>query len=152
MLKDSIIIDRTANEVFDWLMNFVENYQSWHPDHIFAKWLKGKDFEIGSILYTEERIGNTLEKLKFKTTKLIPNRLIEYKLMFPESMICSGGSFQIEPKNGSVVFTATLSFRFEFILKRLFILKVQDIMIHMKEEGENLKNILEENKNVLNKK
>ena len=152
MLKESIVIDKAPNEIFEWLLHFVENYRSWHPEHILAKWIKGQNFEAGSILYAEEYIGKDKEKLKFKTTKLIPNQLIEYKLLFPQSMLCSGGSFRLEPKNGSAVFTATLSFRFEIILSRLFASKVQEIKKHMKEEGENLKKILESNKNVLNNK
>lgn len=152
MLKDSIVINKAPNEIFEWLLDFVENYRSWHPDHIGAKWIKSQNFEVGSILYTEEYIGKDKERLKFKTTKLIPNQLIEYKLLFPHSMFCSGGSFELKPKNGSTIFTATLSFRCKNILSRLFSSKVQEIKKHMKEEGENLKKILvSNNNNILNR-
>ena len=152
MLKESIVINRAPEEIFEWLSHFAENYRSWHPDHITAQWIKGKNFETGSVLYTEEYIGKSIEKLRFKTTKLLPNQLIEYKLLFPESLICSGGSFRIEPQNGSSIFTATLSFRFEIILSKIFTSKLREIRNHMKEEGENLKKILEVNTDVLNKR
>ena len=36
--------------------------------------------------------------MKFLGTKVDPNRRIEYKLLFPISIICPKGSFVIEPK------------------------------------------------------
>ena len=71
------------------------------------------------------------------------NRKIEYKLLFPTSIICPKGSFIIEPKEGSSIFTATLSFRFGWLFQKFAKSRVEAITKHMKEEGENLKKILE---------
>jgi len=108
-----------------------------------AKWKKGKGFEPGSVLYAEEYLGEKIEKLTFKLIKNIPDSLIEYKVLFPESIICSGGSFLIEPHGKGSRFTATLIFRFGFILSKLFSKRVSALKKHMKEEGENLKKLLE---------
>lgn len=144
VLKDSIKIEKPPEIVYEWLNHFVENYKSWHiKDHILAKWIKGKNFEEGSILYFKECIGGKLEKMNAKTIKNVKNRMIEYRFLFPTSMICSGGSFNFEPSNSGSVFTAKLYFRFGKVLSMIYPSGLNAIKIHMKEEGENLKNLLE---------
>lgn len=142
-LKDSVIINRPPEAVFEWFTHFTENYRAWHKDHVLARWVKGKNFEKGSVLYAEEYLGGRLEKLSFEITNCVPNELIEYKVLFPESIICSGGSFSIEPYNAGSVFTATLSFRFGGLLSKVARKRVEGIRVHMREEGENLKVLLE---------
>jgi hypothetical protein len=144
ILKDSIMIEKSSEEVFEWFNNFVENYKSWHQkDHVLAKWVKENNFNPDSILYAEEYLGTRLEKLRFKVTRKVPNKLIEYKLLFPESLICTGGGFSFEPREQGCVFTATLSFRFGSILSKLMPSRLYALKKHMKEEGENLKKLLE---------
>ena len=145
-LRDSITINQPPEVIYEWFKNnFVKDYKKWHPkDHILAKWLKGKGFEPGSVLYAEEYLGDEIEKLTFKLTKNIPDSLIEYKVLFPESIICSGGSFLFEPQAKGSTFTATLTFRFGFILSKFFAKRVNTLKRHMKEEGENLKKMLEQ--------
>lgn len=142
-LEDSIKIKRPPEDIFDWFARFVENYRSWHPDHVMAKWIKGSAFREGSILYAEEYLGGKLEKLSFKITKYIPNELIEYKVLFPQSIICSGASFRVKSYEMGSIFTATLSFRFGYILSKLMPSRLNTLKNHMKEEGENLKKIVE---------
>lgn len=142
-LKDSIEINKPPEVLFEWFSHFVENYRSWHPDHVMAQWRKGENFREGSLLYAEEYLGGKLEKLRFKITRYVPNEVIEYKVQFPESIICSGGSFVIKPQNKGSIFTATLSFRFGSVLSKLYSSRVTDLKKHMKEEGENLKKLLE---------
>ncbi|MFX0151206.1 MAG: hypothetical protein ACFFAJ_10525 [Candidatus Hodarchaeota archaeon] len=84
-----------------------------------------------------------LHEIKFLTTKKESNRIIEYKLLFPVSIICPKGSFIIEPKDGSSIFTTTLSFRFSWLIQKFARRRIEAIAIHMKEEGENLRKILE---------
>lgn len=143
LLKDSVKINRPPEVVFEWFNHFVENYNSWHQDHVLAKWVKGKNFEKGSILYAEEYLCGKLEKISFKTTDYIQNELIEYKPLFPESIICSGGSFITKPYDGKSIFTATLSFRFGWLFSKIAKSRLEAINTHMKEEGINLKRILE---------
>ena len=142
-LKDSVVINRPREVVFEWFAHFAEKYRAWHKDHVLAKWVKGKNFEKGSVLYAEEYLGGKLEKLSFEITNCVRNELIEYKMLFPESIIFSGGSFSIKPSNGGSVFTATLSFRFGGLLSKVAGKRVEDIRVHMREEGENLKVLLE---------
>ena len=145
-LKDSIRINKSPKEIFYWLDYFTDKYRLWHPDHVMAKWIKGNKFSKGSILYSEEYLGKELEKLKFKITRVVKNKLVEYRLLFPESIICSGGSFSVKPYKKGSIFTTTLSFRMGYLLSKLFPFKLKAIKKHMKEEGENLKKILEKGK------
>ena len=108
-----------------------------------AAWLEGNDFEKGSVLYAEEYTGDKLEKLSFKVPDRIQNELMAYTVLFPESIICLGGTFSIRPSNSGSIFTATLFFRFGWLLSKIAKNKIQAIEIHMKEEGENLKKMLE---------
>ena len=80
--------------------------------------------------------------MKFIISKIEKNKRIEYKLLFPMSIICPKGSFIIESKGDSSIFTATLSFRFGWFLSKLAKNRVEAIRTHMKEEGENLKRLL----------
>ncbi len=146
-LQDSIRINRPPVIIFKWFNHFVENYKSWHPDHVNAKWVKGKKFEKGSILYAEEYFGGRLEKLSFKITNCIENELIEYKLSFPESIICSGGSFAIQPSGNESIFTATLTFPLGRLFLKIAKQRAEALRTHMKEEGENLKSLLENGEN-----
>jgi len=144
ILKDSIEIDRLPEIVFEWFNHFVENYKSWHEkDHILAKWIRGRNFEEGSVLYSEEYLGGILEKMNAKVTKNVKNRLIEYRFLFPTSIICSGGSFNFEPSNGGSVFTAKLYFRFGNFLSKIYPSRLNALRKHMREESENLKKLLE---------
>jgi len=99
-------------------------------------------------LYAEECFEGKLYKLKFLVTKVIPNRTIEY---IPVSRFmrryAPKNTFSMEPKSDSCVFTATVHLRLP-LLPRLLAKKsvergLSGIRKHMKEEGENLKKILE---------
>lgn len=143
-LKDSIEIKTTPEKIFDFFVHFEENYLAWHPDHVKCRWLEEEPFEEGSILYYEEYIHGKLHKIKSKITKIEENKRIEFKNLFPMSILSPKGSFIIEPKGDSCIFTATLSFRFGWLFSKLAKNRVEAVKKHMKEEGENLKRLLEE--------
>lgn len=145
-LKDSIGIKGSPEEIFNGLVKVFsskENFKAWHEDHIQCQWIRGEPFEVGSILYVEEYLHNKLHKLKFIGTRLEPNKIIEYKLQFPASIICTGGTFAIEPNGEKCIFVATLSFRMGWLFSALAKSRVDAIKKHMKEEGENLKKTIE---------
>ncbi len=145
-LKDSIGIRAEPAKVFEWFLDIEQNYKAWHPDHVSWRWLKGKPFEGGSVACVEENIHGKLHKLKFLATNVEPNRRIEYKALFPTSIIMPNGSFAIEPRGDGCIFTATLSFRFGWLLRRLAKGEVESIKTHMAAEGENLKRLVERSK------
>jgi hypothetical protein len=151
ILKDSVEVEATPEEVFNWLAQRLrdkESYQAWHADHVDIRWIKGEPLKEGSVVYAEEYLHGALHKLKFRITKVVPNRLIEYRILFPMSLLAPANSFVIEPKGeGRCLFTAQGSLRFpRWLFDRMHPKhkgKIEATEQHMQEEGENLKRALE---------
>ena len=144
---ERITINCTPDKVYDTLLFFFrnsENYKLWHNDHISCYWKKGKDFSPGSILIAEEYLHGTPHRLGFRIINCNPNSILEYKMLFPFSIICSGGLFKIISKGKETELIAQLSFRFGFLLKVLFKKAIESLCNHMKEEGVSIKAIIEE--------
>jgi hypothetical protein len=146
-LTDSIGVEAAPEKVFEWLSQRFkdkESYQAWHPDHVDVRWIKGEPLQKGSIVYAEEYLHRQLHKLKFVITKIVLNKEVEYRLLFPWSVFASGGTFLIEPKGKrSCVFTAKVGFRGGSLFQKLAKSRIEATKRHMKEEGGNLKNALE---------
>ena len=156
-LTDSVEIRTTPEKVFDFLIHLVDDksYRIWHPeDHIAFRWLKGKPWEEGSEVYAEEYVHGKVHKLKFIVTKVVPGKEIEYvpssrllRRFFPKN------TFSIEPKEGSCIFSASGTYRVGWIVRTFAKNKLDHglsgVKKHMKEEGENLKRILESEGNSL---
>ena len=153
VLRDSIEVKTKAEKIFKFLTSIVDDdsYRAWHKeDHVSLRWLKGKPWTEGSVVYAEEYIHGKLHKLKFKITKIVPNKRIEYsptsrfiRKFFPKN------EFVIEQKGESCLFTAAGTYRVGKIGKIFFGKAIEkalsSVKEHMKEEGENLKSMLESN-------
>ena len=144
ILKDSIEINAPVEKVWEFFDHLDVNYKSWHEDsHVTCRWLKGKPHEEGSIAYFEEILDGILCKIKAITTKVEKYRLVETKSPFPVSLIHTKGVYLFESKGTSSVFTAINHFRIPFLFNKKLLSLVAATENHMKEEGENLKRILE---------
>ncbi len=142
VLKHSIEIGASPEKIFSWLMDLERNYRKWHPDHI--KWANEEgSISEGKTAVYEEYIHGKPHRIRARITKLEKNRMIGFRNLFPMSLICPKGSFMIEPKGRHSIFTATLSFRAGWLLSRLMKSRLEAIKSHMREEGENLKRVLE---------
>ena len=153
VLRDSIEIETTPEKIWEFFTNLEENYKAWHPeDHVVFKWTKGKPMEKGSKWYAEEIIMGDLKKGKGTIGEVVLNRKIVFRYHFPVSIVAPGFEWQIEPKGSNSVFCAISYIRAERIMRRLVkFSEYKDIDTlmdvgkkHVKEEGENLKKILEE--------
>ncbi|MFC1920563.1 SRPBCC family protein [Chloroflexota bacterium] len=151
-LEDSIEVKAPPAKVFEFLVRCMkdkEAYKSWHPEHVDIYWIKGQPVEEGSIFCAEEYLDGNLHKLKFRISKIEPGRIIEYRPLFPLSIISTGNIFNIEPKGKeSCIFSAKGHIRFPlWLFKKMHKAhpgKLEASIKHMKEEGENLKKALEE--------
>ena len=152
ILEDSIEVNSTPEKVFDWLtqrMTDKKSYQEWHPEHVDLEWIEGEPVTEGSILSIEEYLNGNLQKLKYRITKIKRPNLIEYKPLFPLSLIATGNRFIIEGTGkNSCTFKAWGKIRFP---KWLFLNmhkahpgKLAASEKHMREEGENLKRAVEQ--------
>lgn len=150
-LEDSIEIKTTPERIFNFLTNLVddESYRTWHPtDHVALSWIKGKPWKEGSIVCAQEYIHGKMHKLKFRITKIIPNKIIEYapcfwlyRIYFPKN------TFEMVREGEICTFTAKGHLRVGRLVKKFARNKlefgIRSIKQHMKEEGKNLKKILE---------
>jgi uncharacterized protein YndB with AHSA1/START domain len=151
VLEHSIEIKAAPEKVFEFLSDLVDDksYRAWHSDdHVALRWLEGPPWQEGSVVHAEEYIGGELHKLTFIVTRVVPNREIEY---VPASRFhrryAPKFTFSVEPRDAGCVFTATVHARIPLLLRFLSKKRVErglsSARKHMKEEGENLKRILE---------
>ena len=151
VLQDSIEIKARADKVFQFLTSIVDDnsYRAWHKeDHVSFQWLSGNPWTEGSILYAEEYIHGKLHKFKFEILKVVQNERIEYaptsrfvRKFYPKN------EFIIDHKGESCQFIASGTYRVGKIGKIFFGKAIEkglsSVRKHMREEGENLKSILE---------
>ncbi len=142
-LTDSIRIDSPPQPVWEWLSALSEHYTEWHPDHVSAEWELGEPNQVGSILRAVEELGGTREIIRFEITSVEPPRGFEYRIRGPISVLLPGGAFAVVSDDGGSRFTATILCRFARLTERLFKSRTAALKRHMKEEGENLKRIIE---------
>ena len=149
IITDSIKTEAPPEEAFNFLRGLKDDdsYKAWHPDHVVLRWIKGEPFEEGSMVYFEEYLHGKLHKAKFICTKVVPNRLIEYRPPFPLSIFFPRNQFIIEPTDdGGCTFAATVEIRMGPLSRKLSRKQIEGVKRHMKEEGENLKTALEKGK------
>lgn len=146
-LRDTIGIHTTPGQLFAWLGRMPEEYESWHPDHVACRVLHGSVLEVGSVIECQEYLHGKLHSLRFRMTKVIPDRRVEFVI---ERM--GRGAFEAQANGDTVTFVAELDIgsdapivgRFvDFIISRLFNQRIESMRQHMAEEGRNLKTILE---------
>jgi len=142
-LRDSIEIKASPECVYGWLTSLDEHYGEWHPDHVKCVY-EGGEVAEGEVFRFEEYIHGDLHKIRGRITRLDENATIDYRCIFPTSIICPKGSFRIEKRGDSSIFTATLCFRFARLFTILARDRVEAIRRHMREESENLKRLLED--------
>ena len=125
---------------FEWFSDLPSNYREWHHEHVVAKWLNKVEEGVGTVFYAEQKLDGDRGGYTFTVTEYIPGRLIVYKPDFPRSLNLTRGSFIVEPFGDGCIFTATLRFRFGFLVSDTLRAEVEQ---HIAEEGQNLKRILE---------
>ena len=146
VLEDSIEIKATPEEIFDFFTHMEENYKAWHPDHINFQWVTGPPLKEGTIGYFEETLHGELHKSHVVYTKIVPNREIEFsitnpiwRLFYPKS------TFTIEPQKDRCIFIARSYLRPGWLYTKVARKALDAVILHAKEEGENLKRLLEKN-------
>ncbi|MCW4032845.1 MAG: hypothetical protein NWF08_05580 [Candidatus Bathyarchaeota archaeon] len=146
-IKDSIEIKTTPEKIFNFFFHIEENYRAWHPqDHVKFSWIKGKPMEEGSVGFFEEYLHGKIHKMSAKYTRILPNKEVEFKVTNPIWRIFyPKGLMTIEQKGDHCIFTAINYFRLGPLSSKSKFLKnrFKAVKKHMKEEGENLKKILE---------
>ena len=149
VLSDSIEIKTTPKKIWEFFTNLEDNYKVWHPqDHILFEWTKGKPMESGSKWHGEEVVREKVFKLNGTIGEVIQNRKIMFKYSFPLSLVAPRFEWLIEPKGLNSVFTTKSYIRagnfFIKLSRKEMETKIEMHKKHCREEGENLKKILEQ--------
>ena len=143
-LRDSIRIRTTPARVFRFFETMDRHYLDWHPDHRLFRWEEGKGVEPGVVFYFEVVIGGKLMKKRVHFTRVEPDRHLEFtftnRLL---ALILPRISFHVEPEGDGVRFDAEIQIRTGPIGAWLNRREFDAVRKHMREEGENLKRILE---------
>ena len=141
--QDSVEIETTPEKVWEFWADMDKNYKTWHPqDHILFRWTKGKPMEEGSTIYAEEVVGGKLLKGKVTCVEVVPDRKFSLKLPFPKSIFVKY-EYLIEPKGENTVFTALAHLRYPCFAEKSIQAGIEAGEKHVREEGENMKKILE---------
>jgi hypothetical protein len=149
ILKDSVEIEASVEKIWQFFDNIESNYIAWHPEaHVSCKWLKGKPHEEGSIAYFEEILDGKLRKIKVLFTKVKKFKRVESKSLFPLSIFHPKGIYIFESENNNKSrFTAINYMRVPRIFNKRLLSLINATEKHMKEEGINLKRIIEHDEN-----
>ena len=146
-LRDSIEIETTPKQLFAWLERMPQEYESWHPDHVSCRVLQGSMLEVGSEIEAEEYLHGKLHSMRFRMTKVIPERRLEFDI---EGM--GRGAFEAQVAGEGLNFVAELDIGsdapllgrlVDIVFHTFFGRRIEEMRRHMAEEGQNLKAILE---------
>lgn len=148
-MSHSIDIDASPEEVFAFFVNIEENYTKWHPNHNEFRWIKGRPMEVGSVAFADQMGRGKSQKLNTRIDRVEPNRRIEFSWTNPfAKFFLPRNAWLFEPINGGCRFTAESDVRLGWISSRMAHVKegIEEGRKHLKEEGENLKRLVEEAK------
>ena len=134
-------------------LNRDQKFKKWHPkDHIRIVQFKGSLERVGAIAYYEEYLGKHHTRFVIKVAKVRKYRYIEFKPLFPISLLQFGkGYFKIDKTQGGCRFTIFLEYGYKrdlvgpfakWLVESCFV-KESDIRKHTKEELIILKEFLE---------
>lgn len=145
-LRDSIQINVAPDRVWAWLDELPAHYRAWHPAHVTCRFERGDRLKAGAVLFVEERLHQRLHRLRLRATEVIPERLLRYRSLGYE------GALVLEPATGGTRFSAELAFGVrtpvigglvDVVLRPFLAHVLPELQVHMREEGESLKRILE---------
>jgi hypothetical protein len=144
LLRHSISIRTTPAAIFDFFDSMETNYLRWHPDHRLFRWEQGRGLTPGVVFYFEEVIGGKLLRKRVEFTRVRTDRCLEFtftnRLL---RLILPSIRFQMEPEGENVRLTQEIRIRTGPVGAWLNRREFAAVRQHMKEEGENLKRLLE---------
>ena len=147
VLRDSTKIHTTPKELFGWLGRMPQEYRSWHPEHVSCRVLHGSMLLVGSEIECEEYLHGKLHTLRFRISKVIPDRRVEFDVIG-----LGRGAFEAQANGDALNFVAELDVGSEapiigqlvdLIFSLFFKQRIESMRQHMAEEGQNLKRLLE---------
>lgn len=144
ILEDRTEIAAQPRQVFAFFRHMEANYRRWHPDHIAFRWIHGRGLEAGVEFAFEEIIGGKRMKRRLRFVEVVTDRTLAFeptsrfvRLFMPRL------SFEIEPTEGGCILVARIRIRTGPVGAWLNRREFSAVRRHMRQEGENLKMIVE---------
>lgn len=144
ILEQRTWIDTDPSAVFRFFESMAEHYEDWHPDHIRFRWGQGGELKEGGEAYFEERIGGELQEKTVVFTAIEPDRYLEFRPTDWTRLLLPSISFSIDPDDGGCTVVQRIKVRTGPIGRFLNRREFEAVRTHMREEGEHLKRLLED--------
>lgn len=143
ILEERTHVDARPEAVFQFFEDMEQWYEHWHPDHRTFRWLSDEGLQPDAEAYFEERIAGKGQRKTVRFTAVEPDRYIEFRptgwltrLLLPHI------SFTIEPDSNGCQVIQRLRVRTGPIGARLNRREFDAVRTHMREEGENLQQLV----------
>lgn len=144
ILAERIAIRTSPDAVFHFFAEMERNYLRWHPDHVLFRWDGEPGLREGAEFYFEEWIGGELLKKRVRFTRIEPGHIIEFApVSFFFRLFLPRMTFLIARNNGTCHLTQEIQVRIGPIAAALNKRRFDAVRRHMREEGENMKRLLE---------
>lgn len=152
-IQEETFINSSSSSIFNFLVHLDLYYKIWHPkDHVFCKVIFGSLDKNECIFHFLEILGGFPLYLIVKVYELKKDKYMAYRPIFPFSLLKIGrGYFRIENissnKSRLIAFVEYGYGNSKWIDNAInYFVKTEVVKKHIKEEGENIKNFLEEEK------
>ncbi|MDZ5812740.1 SRPBCC family protein [Halorubrum sp. AD140] len=144
ILEATTEVEAPPEAVYRFFEEMEEHYERWHPDHVSFRWTEGDGLRRGAEACFEEQIAGKLRRQTVRFVEVTPDRYLEFK---PTSrlvaLLMPHVSFAIDARADGCVVTQRIKVRTGPIGARLNAREFDAVRTHMREEGENLKRLLE---------
>ena len=144
VLHDAVTIRTTPERIFEFFREMERNYPAWHPEHVRFRWVAGRGLREGVVFSFEEHIAGKLLRKRVRFTRVEPGRHLEFaptnpvfRLFLPRLL------FHVEPEGDGCRLTAEIHVRMGPLAAWLHRRELAAVRRHMREEGENMKRLLE---------
>lgn len=146
-LRDEVVVDAPPADVFEFFRSMdEERYLAWHREHLAFHYVEGDRIEEGARAFFEEDVGDEHFASTVTYTEVRPAEYIEFRdedwltrLFNPKN------TFAFEPVDRGTRVVAEIHLRIG-PLERLSSQvhhELEELRRHMREEGENLKRLVE---------
>lgn len=149
LITESVSIRNTAEQLFEFFDGLEANFPRLHPDHRLFRWEKGRGVHQGVTFYLEETIGGRLIQRRFAFTRVertglvIQYRHVELAATHPvPRLIVPRIAFRIEFVPDGIRLVVEIRIRTGLIANVDELLDA--VRRHIREEGANLKRMVEE--------
>jgi len=146
-LRDRVVIEAPPGKVWRWLEHLPAHYRDWHPDHVSCRWIRGNGLVPGAELEVVELLHGKEHRLRMRAVSVDPGRRVDY-VVFPGLT----GRFELVPEGEGTALTATLRIGVRWpvigpvidrLLSRALGGRIEAIRKHQRDEGRNLKALIE---------